>query len=404
MAAVKRIRDKNGAKKEAKRQAFYDINQLSDNKGCMFRPVREVIYDMSSFLQQAIDKYKQLAGPEFHKLKKVSTPFYDDKIARPVETEAEHKGKLAPIASRVLMKLLFAARMARYDLLRAVQGLASRVTKWSSDCDKALHRLMCYIESTKDYTMRCFVGDSPSECKLWLFADSDHAGEHDNKSTSGGILVLVGPNTYYPLAAFSKKQTSTALSSTEAEVVCANVALRALGLPSSALWSVLLNAGGDTATKSPTPLTREYKPFNVKLSPPELGKITVTGLQELDDGRVLEVFNRIKVLPPPDNLSSHPIRDVWLLEKGKWFLHQSTVAWEEREMLDEILDKEYEAAVCVYRRSARDYRRHAEAEAYLHRETDGIRNTGGDYDNAPRRSDADIGLIVSVPHSHRPRR
>ena len=47
MAAVKRIRDKNGAKKEAKRQAFYDINQLSDNKGCMFRPVREVIYDMS---------------------------------------------------------------------------------------------------------------------------------------------------------------------------------------------------------------------------------------------------------------------------------------------------------------------------------------------------------------------
>ena len=402
MAAVKRIRDKNGAKKEAKRQAFYDINQLSDNKGCMFRPVREVIYDMSSFLQQAIDKYKQLAGPEFHKLKKVSTPFYDDKIARPVETEAEHKGKLAPIASRVLMKLLFAARMARYDLLRAVQGLASRVTKWSSDCDKALHRLMCYVESTKDYTMRCFVGDSPSECKLWLFADSDHAGEHDNKSTSGGILVLVGPNTYYPLAAFSKKQTSTALSSTEAEVVCANVALRALGLPSSALWSVLLNAGGDTATKSPTPLTREYKPFNVKLSPPELGKITVTGLQELDDGRVLEVFNRIKVLPPPDNLSSHPIRDVWLLEKGKWFLHQSTVAWEEREMLDEILDKEYEAAVCVYRRSARDYRRHAEAEAYLHRETDSIRNTGGDYDNAPRRSDADIGLIVSVPHSVQP--
>ena len=223
---------------------------------------------MSSFLQQAIDKYKQLAGPEYHNLKKVSTPFYDDKIARPVETEAE------TIASRVLMKLLFAARMARYDLLRAVQGLASRVTKWSSDCDKAFHRLMCYVNSTKDYTMKCFIGDAPSECKLWLFADSDHAGEHDNKSTSGGILVLAGPNTYHPLAGFSKKQTSTALSSTEAEVVCANVALRALGLPSSALWSVLLNAGGggDMAPlKAPTPLTRESKPFNAKSSPlPEL--------------------------------------------------------------------------------------------------------------------------------------
>ena len=44
------------------------------------------------------------------------------------------------------MKILFAARMARYDLLRAVQGLAARVTKWSSDCDKALIGLyICYI-------------------------------------------------------------------------------------------------------------------------------------------------------------------------------------------------------------------------------------------------------------------
>ena len=101
------------------------------------------------------------------------------------------------------MKLLFAARMARYDLLRAVQGLASRVTKWSSDCDKALRRLMCYVDSTKEFTMRGFIGDEIKQCKLWLFADSDHAGEHDNKSTSGGILVLVGPNTYFPLAAFS---------------------------------------------------------------------------------------------------------------------------------------------------------------------------------------------------------
>ena len=100
---------------------------------------------MSSFLQQAVDKYRQLAGPEFQHLEKVSTPFHDDKIARPVDTEAECKGKLAPIASRVLMKLLFAARMARFDLLRAVQGLASTVTKWSIDCDKALHRLVCCV-------------------------------------------------------------------------------------------------------------------------------------------------------------------------------------------------------------------------------------------------------------------
>ena len=44
-------------------------------------------------------------------------------------------------------------------------------------------------------------------------ADADHAGE-DSKSTSGSAIVLVGPNTYYPLNAFSKKQTVVAISPT----------------------------------------------------------------------------------------------------------------------------------------------------------------------------------------------
>lgn len=144
------------------------------------------------------------------------------------------KGELQPIASRILM--------------RATQGLASRVTKWSTECDTALHRLMCY--STVALKMTGFVGDPVDKCNLWLFADSDHAGEHDNRSTSRCLLALVGPKSYFPLTAFSKKQTSTAMSSTEAEVTAANLALRAVGLPSSCLWFVLRNAGGDTTQKA----------------------------------------------------------------------------------------------------------------------------------------------------------
>ena len=80
MAAVKRVRDKTKAKKAARKQAFYDVNQLDEGKGCMTSPTRQVIYDMSSFLQQAIDRYKELAGPEFHNLKKVATPFSMTKL------------------------------------------------------------------------------------------------------------------------------------------------------------------------------------------------------------------------------------------------------------------------------------------------------------------------------------
>ena len=142
--------------------------------------------------------------------------------------ETETKGVLAPIAARVLMKILFAARMARFDLLRTVQGLAARVTKWPTECDKALHRLICCIHSTLDVKLRAFIGDPIANCKLWCFADADHAGEYDNRSTSGCFLVLMGPNSYFPLTAFSKKQASVSMSSTEAEVVAANITLRAV--------------------------------------------------------------------------------------------------------------------------------------------------------------------------------
>ena len=211
----------------------------------MIKPVTRVEYDMRGFLRQCLEKYESLVDHPV-KFKTVSTPFHDDKIARPIGDEAERRGELQAIASRVLMKVLFAARMARFDLLRATQGLASRVTKWSKECDVALHRLMCYIHSTIDVVQSGFIGDEPQSCKLWLFADSDHAGEHDSRSTSGCILAMVRPNTYFPLTAFSKKQTATAMSSTEAEVIAANLSIRTVGLPSSCLWQVIRNAGGVT--------------------------------------------------------------------------------------------------------------------------------------------------------------
>ena len=38
-------------------------------------------------------------------------------------------GKLAPTADKIIMKVFYAARVARYDLLRAVASLARFITK-----------------------------------------------------------------------------------------------------------------------------------------------------------------------------------------------------------------------------------------------------------------------------------
>jgi hypothetical protein len=48
------------------------------------------------------------------------------------------RGALQPIAAKVLMKILYAARMARFDLLRAVNYLACYITKWTPECDRRL--------------------------------------------------------------------------------------------------------------------------------------------------------------------------------------------------------------------------------------------------------------------------
>ena len=56
---------------------------------------------------------------------------------------SQDRGALQPTAAKVLMKILYAARMARFDLLRAVCHLACFITKWTPECDKRPHRLVC---------------------------------------------------------------------------------------------------------------------------------------------------------------------------------------------------------------------------------------------------------------------
>ena len=45
-------------------------------------------------------------------------------------------------------------------------------------------------------------------------------------------------------------------------------------------------------------------------------------------------------------LSSHPIRDIWLLRNSKWNLSEKAVAWEEISAEDDKVT--YEVEVCVF--------------------------------------------------------
>ena len=90
-------------------------------------------YDMREFMGSCVTAYLDHTGLKREALRSVDTPFLP---APPgggdfVSDDTEQGGELAHVACSVFMKLLYGARLARWDLLRAIGLLATRITKWS---------------------------------------------------------------------------------------------------------------------------------------------------------------------------------------------------------------------------------------------------------------------------------
>ena len=132
----------------------------------------------------------------------------------------------------LLMTLLYAARAARFDLLRPCNFLAKRITRWDAKCDSRLHALMCYVNTTSEDKMVGFVGDKLEDVSFHLACDSDFAGcPYTLRSTSGHHCDIQGPFTRFPWSAGSNQQTATATSSTEAELVSMGKGIKDRGSP-----------------------------------------------------------------------------------------------------------------------------------------------------------------------------
>ena len=202
--------------------------------------VKQMEYNMRPFFEQCVESYLTLTKKTIDTLKPAKTPFLDEtKLENTPEDSKD--GLLQPIACKVLMKILYGARLARFDLLRPIAALASKITKWDSVCDRMLHRLVCYINSSLDYKLKGHIGDKMEDLNLTLYSDADFAGCLDTaKSTSGVFIALTGPNSFFPLNAISKKQSCVSHSTPEAEIVAADLAIRTEGLPALQLWDMVL--------------------------------------------------------------------------------------------------------------------------------------------------------------------
>ena len=139
--------------------------------------------NMHAFLKGAANKYMEEAG--LRALHPVRSPYLQEDFA-PKGTE--EPGTFAKTASSHLMKVLFAARLARPDLLVAITRLASKVSCWNKSHDRALHRLFSYINSFPDLELIGTIKDTDiHDVYLCMSPDSDLAGDMETTKSASAV-------------------------------------------------------------------------------------------------------------------------------------------------------------------------------------------------------------------------
>ncbi len=108
-------------------------------------------------MKSCVTLYQDIVGPKVP-LRHASTPFLEETVDLR-QLDQEGTGVLGGVAAKILMKILYGARAARWDLLKTSSILASRLTKWTKACDKALHLLASYMFWTWDTVLEGYVRD-----------------------------------------------------------------------------------------------------------------------------------------------------------------------------------------------------------------------------------------------------
>ena len=149
------------------------------------------------------------------------------------------KGRYASVAPRVLMKILYAARLARADLLRPVIALASHLQAWLAEHDKSLLRLLSYVKGTLSLRQWAWHHSQAEALQVHVFADADFAGCPQSQRSTTGVSVQVGSaRSLLPVISYSKRQQCVSHSTAEAEIVALDSAIRLHALPVLSLWQL----------------------------------------------------------------------------------------------------------------------------------------------------------------------
>ena len=159
---------------------------------------------MPQLINDIIKKYEEVTKKP---AKNYSTP------GTPCKTLIKHQGEPKDIDNyrSIVGKIMYLTTKLAPELSNASRDLASHLSCPNESHWEALGRCVGYIKHTKFTTLKY---RAPRELRSISLCDSDYAkDENDRKSISGRLNTLGGTITNWT----SKKQSTVALSSTEAE-------------------------------------------------------------------------------------------------------------------------------------------------------------------------------------------
>ena len=201
-------------------------------------------FGMSEFLASACRVYSadvlNIPGALGLMPRKADTPYTTEDTAGDTD---EPQDVMSSVCASHLMRLLFAAHVARPDLQTAIVRLAKYLTKWKLRHGRALQRLFSYIHGSLGLKL---TGSMPvglsKDSRLLCWPDADFAGDKGSSRATGGFGVELECGEHrWPLAWQSKRQTSTAISTAESETISLQRCLRKEGLPLQDFLSSMLS-------------------------------------------------------------------------------------------------------------------------------------------------------------------
>jgi hypothetical protein len=168
--------------------------------------------------------------------------------------------------ARIVGSLNYFASSLRYDIALPTSKLSQFMSKPTVAAMRCATRVMEYLAATSDFRITGRVTD---QCDYIHYSDSDHAGEkpYHTRSQSGILLTL----NKVPVQWKSNKQSSTAYSSTAAEVMALSECVRQanflqwagadMGYPDPSTLTIYTDSKGARSFQSSTTLDSRLKGY-----------------------------------------------------------------------------------------------------------------------------------------------